>query len=135
MSTEQRRVGGYSRHLTLQRRVPLSSCCSPRLKPFPQTGRLDRITHIVFLADVIDPILWSALPLCESGHRAPPQLKDESSTHDAPSYIMFRPQYVQAPVGWARNQALQSWRLNSRSVGLFDIPATRETGHCRRNEP
>ena len=129
-------VMGYSRHLRLQRHVPLSSRYSPRRKPFPQTGHLDRITHIVFLADVINTIMRSALPLCaqDTGYLHNwPKSRWMIDTWRAISCTMFRPQNVQAPVRWARNWALQSRRINSRSVCLFDIPATRETGHCRRN--
>ena len=47
------------------------------------------------------------------------------------SHIMHN---VQVPVEWGRLiHALQSRLINSRSVCLFDIPDTRETGHCRSN--
>ena len=45
-------------------------------------------------------------------------------TRRAMSCTMFRPTVCTSPLGWGKNRALQSRRINSSSVCLFDIPDT-----------
>ena len=72
--TKQHRLRRNTRDLRFKRLVPCRSCHCPRRKPAPYVSRLNQVRHRMFLLDMIDTVLWSALPLGAPRHRALPQL-------------------------------------------------------------